>query len=403
MAVDPTARRSEPGLSGPEADEGPVALRAGPRRVCFPYIAQAHQIPHSLPIACELARRHPEIEVRIASNSPALLEAARAFAANYPEARIHYDRLCSPLRRDPRSALLQGARKLATLALNRAYFARFTAIVAPERTTLFLKRRLGVAKPKFIWTRHGAGDRQKGFVPDVADYDFVLLPGAKTERRMLDLGLVRRGDYVTGVYAKFDYVLRSLARVRPFPDGRPTVLYNPHFSPELSSWPAMGRAVLDAFAEAADHNLIFAPHLRLFHPVTGSTARAFERYAGLPNILVDLGSPASVDMTYTLAADVYIGDVSSQLAEFLLEPRPCVFLNPHRVRWEGDPNYRSWSLGEVVESPERLRHALWLAVARQQRRAERQRAYARETFNGGLRFTAHTGADALADYLDRVA
>lgn len=29
-------------------------------------------------------------------------------------------------------------------------------------------------------------------------------------------------------------------------------------------------------------------------------------------------------MTYTPAADIYLGDVSSQSYEFLLDPRPCL-------------------------------------------------------------------------------
>ena len=42
-----------------------------------------------------------------------------------------------------------------------------------------------------------------------------------------------------------------------------------------------------------------------------------------PNLRFDPGSPASTDMTYTRAADIYLGDVSSQVYEFIAEPRPC--------------------------------------------------------------------------------
>src|SRR5205085_2145022 len=114
-------------------------------------------------------------------------------------------------RHDCNSLLQQVGRRIATLIINRAYFNGFDALVSPERTSLLLKR-LRIARPKFIWTKHGAGDRGSGFDPDVASCDFVLLPGAKTERRMLDLGLIQRGRYVSGVYAKFDYVLQTLPR-----------------------------------------------------------------------------------------------------------------------------------------------------------------------------------------------
>jgi hypothetical protein len=58
------------------------------------------------------------------------------------------------------------------------------------------------------------------------------------------------------------------------------VLYNPHHRPGTSSWHAMGRAVLDHFAARDDFNLVFAPHVRLFHP-PAEHLDAFRDYAGL--------------------------------------------------------------------------------------------------------------------------
>jgi hypothetical protein len=57
-------------------------------------------------------------------------------------------------------------------------------------------------------------------------------------------------------------------------------------------------------------------------------------------------------MRYTLGADIYCGDVSSQVYEFLVEPKPCVFLNAHGADWHNDPNYPMWRLGEVASTPE---------------------------------------------------
>ncbi len=47
-------------------------------------------------------------------------------------------------------------------------------------------------------------------------------------------------------------------------------------------------------------------------------------------------------MSYTTAADIYLGDVSSQVYEFLYEPRPCLFLNSHEFAWKSDPNFAHW-------------------------------------------------------------
>jgi hypothetical protein len=38
-------------------------------------------------------------------------------------------------------------------------------------------------------------------------------------------------------------------------------------------------------------------------------------------------------MTYTQTADVYIGDASNQVNEFIRTPRPYIFLNPDRIDW----------------------------------------------------------------------
>ena len=50
----------------------------------------------------------------------------------------------------------------------------------------------------------------------------------------------------------------------------------------------------------------------------------------------------------TLAADLYIGDVSSQVYEFVTRSRPCLFVNAHAAVWDGNPDYAMWKLGEVV-------------------------------------------------------
>src|SRR5205823_4898718 len=129
----------------------------------------------------------------------------------------------------------------------------------------------------------------------------------------------------------------------------PTVLYNPHFDPSVGSWPGMGRAVIDRLAGSDDFNLVVAPHVRLFEHAAATARAPVESLAQPGRVRVDLGSLASSDMTYTGQADIYLGDVSSQVYEFIARPRPCVFLNPHRVAWRDDPNYLFWRMGEVIE------------------------------------------------------
>ncbi|HEU4968519.1 hypothetical protein [Sphingomonas sp.] len=376
---------------------------SGPElRVCFPLIAQIHQTYHSLPIALQMALRHPRVEVHVACATREHLDAAQALARDcYPGAHVTFDLLALPsaIRASiPRFG--QGiVPKLAVLFGNLGYFGGFDALVVPERTTLLLRPWL--RRPKLVWTRHGAGDRARGFERDIRKFDFVLMAGDKIERRLLEQGLIRPGHYVTGVYAKLD-----LVRCKPhrplFGNGRPTILYAPHFWRSLSSWPLVGRQVLDFFAASDRYNLIFAPHIRLFYPPTPRKYRAFAAFEGLPHVRIDLGSTASADMSYTLGADLYLGDVSSQVAEFLVRPRPCLFLNPRRTEWRGDPDYRFWELGPVIESAAELGEGIERAFATHADYRAEQAAYACDSFGAALdEETAPRGADATVDFLRR--
>lgn len=368
-------------------------------KICFPFLAQVHQAFHSLPIALEIALRHPDAEVHLAAATPEHLKLLRSLADAYaPGAPVVFDQLRLPplLRRS------DGAKgvppKTVTLLYNLAYFACFDALVVPERTSLILRKRL--RQTRMIWTRHGAGDRASGFEDEIRRFDFVLMAGTKIEQRLREQNLLRDGHYATGIYAKFDLIER-LPRQPLFDNDRRTVLYIPHFRPRHSSWPIWGRDVLDHFARSDRYNLIFAPHIRLFDPPTAGKYAAFKRFESCPNMRIDLGSMASADMTYTSAADLYLGDVSSQVAEFLRNPRPCVFLNAHHVAWKDDPNYRFWELGPVVEDIRDLEAAIEEAFRNHDSYRERQLEYIADTFGAIDKPTAPKAADAIVDYLRR--
>ncbi|WP_173570939.1 sensor domain-containing protein [Acetobacter conturbans] len=375
-------------------------------KVTFPFIAQAHQTLHSLPIALEMATRNRDVDVHLACMTEKHLDYVRSLASFYPAASVTYELLQMPafLRRRIETSGPGPLEKIAALFLNRSYFSNFQSIVVPERTSLYLKR-MGVRTPRFIWTRHGAGDRAVGFAKDTRLFDFITLSGRKVEERLLRQGAITPGHYHLGTYAKFDIVRRMHRSARPlFADSRPVVLYNPHFSSRLSSWPAFGERILEYFARQDRYNLIFAPHLRLFDRHKGTGEALVRRFFGHPHIIIDPGSSRSVDMTYTMAADLYLGDVSSQVAEFLIRPRPCVFLNAHDAQWENDCNYGFWHLGDVIDDPARLADALEQAFERHESFVPRQKAYFTETFElSDDEPTAPAAADAMVNFLRRSA
>jgi len=159
--------------------------------------------------------------------------------------------------------------------------------------------------------------------------------------------------------------------------------------------------VLDFFVENRDYNLIFAPHVVLFKRSQRHQALLPKQYYNIPNILIDTGSLESADMTYMRAADIYLGDVSSQVYEFLLEPRPCIFLNGHNVAWQNNPYYSHWRLGQVVDDVQTgLRQALEAAFVSHPQFLPQQRAAFAYTFRmESDRTAAQRGADVIARFL----
>jgi hypothetical protein len=262
------------------------------------------------------------------------------------------------------------ATKLLIYGDNLDFFRSLDVLVVAEKTSLALKTRYGLRNLRLVHTRHGAGDRAVGFDKASAGFDHVLVSGRKIRDRLVSEAGVDPSTISVVGYPKFDL---PAPPVHPLiNDGRPVVLYNPHVSPHLSSWYAAGRQVLDWFVEHDDHHLIFAPHVMLFERSFVLTidklrvdrpGRIEERYLRAPNIHIDLGSRASTTMAYTNRADIYLGDASSQVYEFLLKPRPCVFLNPHRLAWRGDPNFAHWRAGPVIETAGELGATLEQASA----------------------------------------
>lgn len=340
-------------------------------RVCFLFNHdQVHQVAHSLPIALALAEHAPHVQVILAPTNPRI----QAEVIRLAGSRLRDNLILHPLRVHRRrsqylAALTEPfapAAKLLVYGDNLDFFRSLDTLVVAEKTSLMLKTRYGLDNLKIVHTRHGAGDRAIGFNPASAEFDHVLVSGEKVRRRLIaDAGVDPDRISVVG-YPKFD--LHGMNRTHALIDSsRPVVLYNPHVSPHLSSWYKLGRKVLDWFVEHDEFQLIFAPHVMLFERSFAVTidklridrpGRIEERYLRAPNIHIDLGSRASSNMTYTNRADIYLGDVSSQIYEFLLNPRPCVFLDAHETEWIGDKNYAHWRSGPVIDDPERLDDAL---------------------------------------------
>lgn len=369
--------------------------------VCFFFNAQIHQLLHALPLALELSR-DPRFCVDIVGSSIEHVRFAEELAARHGGGHLRFLHLDAPwLRAAARIAGRSTPPKLAGLIAARRQLAGYDAIVVPERTSLLL-RRLGLSDMRFIHTCHGAGDRAVGYDWRIAQFDFVLIAGEKQRRRMLAQGLIREGHYAIAGYGKFDLTQRAPV-ASPFANDRPTILYNPHFSERLSSWPGMGMDILRQFAADDRFNLIFAPHIRLFdnRRKRAAAERRLADFARLPHIHIDLGSRSSVDMSYARIASAYLGDVSSQIYEFLADPRPCLFLNGHAGPWRADPNYAHWHYGPVHESADRIVDKAAAAMAAHGMFEPAQRRGIADTFDVRAASASRRAAQAVGDYLIR--
>lgn len=366
-----------------------------------------HQVLHAAPYAFELSRQSPEIDVILACSTAAEMRMARAIATLYPGHRCSFQRLHLSWRKrliSPFKDPWKFQRKKKILSCNLDFFRSLDALVTPERTSLRLRKKRGLKDLTLVHTLHGAGDAPTAFDDRSDRFDFNLLPGQKHVDRLKALGFLRDNNYAVAGLPKFEAVLGlQQSPKRFFENDKPVVVYNPHFKRHLSSWHSLGLEILEFFAGTNDYNLIFAPHILLFRKKEHDRD-VLRPYRCQSNILIDTDSTALADMTYTLAADIYLGDVSSQIYEFLLRPRPCVFVNAHQVDWEHDESYAQWRFGAVIKDIKTsLGAELKRANDRHSEFVEEQKAAFRYTFRIEEDSTAaERGADAIANFLDRL-
>lgn len=371
-------------------------------RILFLFVGEPHHVFHALPIAAEMAAAGQAVEVAVSSadHLRVVEQVAHAYSGFTPRISLLGQKGFAGWLRD--KGLFRHPR-LPILLDALPFLRQFDAIVVPERTTTTIRHFLP-RKTRLIFTPHGAGDRAIMLDPRDRHFDFVLIAGKKSEQRLLDARTIRPGRYAVNGYVKLDLMRRLQATREPlFANDRPTILYAPHFKRDLSSWDRFGRDIIDWFAAQDRYNLVVAPHVRLFAEASDAERADIEQLAVPNKILIDLASDRLFDMSYTSGADIYLGDVSSQVYEFLGTPRPCLFLNAHGVDWRGDPDYLFWTLGDVVEKLADLPGALERAPSRHPHYADAQCARLAESVGGNPAGAAQRGARAILGFLAKNA
>jgi hypothetical protein len=378
-----------------------------------------HQVAHLAGIAGALALQETARKVVVAFGSETTrAEIAKLLSAEQIAA-VHWRSLALP---KMLTLLTQGLNKLVPiqrllrLYYHRAELRKSAAIISTERTCLTLKRHWSRYRskdriPAFAYVPHGSGDRNVAVHPALKDFDLLLVSGQKVQDQLVNAKVALPSQCRIIGYAKFD-ILRGRVPETFFANDNPTFLYNPHFDPHMSSWFDHGADILEYFYQNADQfNLIFAPHVMLFfkkvhispeYRVTRKRPDIDPKYYDAPNIRIDVDSARLFDMSYTLSADVYIGDVSSQVYEFLYRPRACFFIDTHSAPSpEAMPEYDFWNNGPVALTAKQLLALLpdHAEIALQYRTAQEQRmAYTAD--QSDPRPASERGAEAISHFVE---
>jgi len=351
-----------------------------------------HQVAHIAGVARAARDLRPDARVTCATGTPGIRQRLSAILGE-SAAGMNWLDLALPGWMDAALALpnrIAPVRRLARLDHHRERLLQASILVSAERTCLRLRR--PGAPTRFVHVPHGAGDRATTFHHGKAGFDRMLVSGEKTARELRARGIATAEQLRIVGYPKFD-LIDAAPRPPLFDNDRPVFVYNPHFDPFLSSWYDEGPALLDWFASDAGQafNLVFAPHVMLFRKklhvsLEYRTARLrpdiSPAWRAARNILIDTDGPRLTDMSYTLAADAYIGDVSSQIYEFLLKPRAAFFIDRFSAdRRSREGRYPAWAAGDVVPCAQALTALLPDHRARAAQYRERQRALFADTFS----------------------
>lgn len=366
------------------------------RRIAFSFVGGQHQFLHGAPVAAELANR-PRVTVEAY-----VLDAAEGAVLRDLLVRLGGQAVrIIEMRLPPAIERLGGPLKVLRLLWWSRQLRSADLIVTLERTSTLLKRLPGHCPP-IAHIPHGVGGARRaggrGIDGRFALFDMALLAGEADRETTIALGLLPSDKVAVVGQVKLSGLKRMglLAPRRLFDNALPTVLYNPHFHPRRGSWQAFGPQIVERIRDCGHFNLIVAPHVRLFESTPPAERAQWAALSDGARLIVDPGSERSIDMTYTLAADIYLGEFSSQLYEFLIDPRPAVFIDVLGDGGQDDTNLPTmWVTGETVRDVEDIVPALLRARQRHAEFVELQRALTRRAFGDLESDAAKLAADVL--------
>jgi hypothetical protein len=368
------------------------------KKVAFLFLGETLLIPHLWPIAEALAEAAPDVPIDLWVSTSIHEEMLGRWSQAYPSMRLRRApgyRACPglpPGTNPPLPAKLPMLARLAPLLLGTR------VAVCAEQTSLWIPTALPFHPTRFVRTAHGAGPiNARGNRRQRAAK--LLMEPSETERQAFIAQGVRPERIVVTGYIKALFRQRTPASAL-FADARPILLYNPHWQRHRSSWWAWGRQIVALLAEQTHFNVIIAPHQRLVER-DPTIREVMSGVAHLAHVHADLESFAMVDGSYPAAADLYLGDTSSQVVEYMARPRPCVFLNPDRLDWQSAGDHGFWECGNVIDDLATLPEALASATKDHVRYAAVQKSFAERALGDTSERATKISADQILRNLQR--
>ena len=369
-------------------------------RLAFVYIAEAYQFYHAAAVMFDLMRRE-DVEADIFHIDPAFPEHLERLRLAHGMAPLSSQELSAGLvGKAIQSVKVLGLAKPQVLAANERRFAEFDSVISTEDgiARLFADGP-ATERPARIVITHGAGTRYFPSLPQMGRCDLVVAKGPRDAQSYVEQTGLTAAQVVAGGYPKLVTTgLLAKSRAPLFGNEHPVVLYNPHKERKQRSWDTFFQPLLDGFRKDRSRNLIVAPHIKMFRRRSEKIRENLRKLSD-ETILADPSSQRLLDNSYTEAADIYVGDVSSQVVEFLARPRPCVFLNAHGADWQDDPHYAMWHMGEVIDDPAELMPAIERAPRLHERFAERQAGFAASALGDTSERSVRVSADAIEHFV----
>lgn len=324
------------------------------KKIGFVFLDEIHHLHHFISVFAELYKKDKyDVDIiTFEGDNSYLLKLLNLFEISSkvikPFSTYGYRKILNCIRKR------KTPNRLFVFKKNKKNFLKYDMLIfnVPQQGFLLDSKKV----PKLVYLDHGAGDREYAYNEKLLKFDLVVVAGKKVEDTCRANADFSKTNLKVCGYPKFDVVQVENKNLKLFNNSNPVILYNPHFEKKLSSYSLLGEDVLEFFYNNKEkYNLIFAPHINLFNKNNYLDKSSFNmKYLNQDNIIIDFGSVKSVNMNYTLAADVYIGDVSSQVYEFLLTPRPCIFINAYKIDWKDNAYYKNWKLGQVITHIDQL-------------------------------------------------